>query len=105
MTREELKATHRTNAILSECNSKEYDLSLVFIKPLYEALKAFYAANKTAVGHTITHNAGTLYIDGKRIVNFATSRDTLNKRLARCTEESYRAEGRILKKQEEFLYD
>jgi len=105
MTREELKATQRTNAILSEYNNKEYDLSLVFIKPLYEALKAFYTENKTAVGHTITHNAGMLYIDGKSIVKFATPRDTLNKRLSRCTEESYRAEGRILKRQEEFLYD
>lgn len=99
-----LKVTSWTNRILKCYGTAEgYDLDYVYIKPLYDALLEFYTKHENAVGHTITHDSGILYIDGVKIVRFATKGDTINKRIGRCYEESYRAEGRILARQEEYM--
>ena len=99
-----MKATNKTNRILESYGTAEgYNLDNVYTRPLYEALKAFYTENENGIGHTITHKSGVLYIDNKAIVRFATPNDTINKRIGRCDEESYRAEGRILEKQEAYM--
>lgn len=97
-------ATRRTNRILEKYGTAEgYNLDNVYTEPLYEALKAFYTKNENGIGHTITHNAGILYIDDKAIVRFATPNDTLNKRIAKASGEYYDAEYRILKRQEAYM--
>lgn len=97
-------ATRKTNRILEKYGTAEgYNLDNVHTEPLYEALKAFYTENENGIGHTITHNAGILYIDNKAIVRFATPNDTLNRRLAKASGNYYDAEYRILKRQEESM--
>lgn len=97
-------ATNKANRILEKYGTAEgYSMDNVEAKTLYEALKAFYTENENCIGHTITHNAGILYIDNKAIVRFATPNDTLNRRLAKASGNYYDAEYRILKRQEEYM--
>lgn len=95
-----LKAMNATNRIL-----KEYGTDNGYKKPLFEALKAFYAENKTAVGHTITHDNGILYVDGIYKARFATKR-SLIPLLYKTSEKDFKRlnylEGRILAKQERY---
>ena len=106
MDRATLKATNTTNKILKDYGTDNgYNMTDVYIKPLFEALKAFYTENKTAVGHTITHDNGILYIDGIYKARFATKR-SLIPLLYKASENDFKRlnylEGRILAKQERY---
>lgn len=106
MDRITLKAMNATNRILKDYGTDNgYNMTDVDVKPLFEALKAFYTENKTGVGHTITHNNGILYIDGILKARFATKR-SLIPCLYRMTENYFAElnylEGRILAKQERY---
>ena len=98
------QAINRTNNILKEYSTKNgYKMDDVDSRELQNALYKFYSENSgSAVGHTITHNNGILYIDGKAVTRFAVKNDLIKSRnLGRgYSEQSYGIEGKILKHSE-----
>ena len=102
----EMRAKHmaenRTNDILKSYGTSEgYKMDRVDAKALHSALVKFYKDNNnSAVGHTITHKNGSLYIDGKHVVRFA-SKDTFNDRIKRASlgKDDNGIESKILKRQ------
>lgn len=95
-------AENRTNDILKSYGTSEgYKMENVDAKALHSALVKFYKDNNnSAVGHTITHKNGSLYIDGKHVVRFA-SKDTFNDRIKRAAlgKDDDGTESKILKRQ------